>query len=55
MVDMDHYINFMLRHYLIFLWRRSGKEKQMLRQSLQEITLEQIEKLKKKSCGRRIC
>ena len=32
---------------LYFLWRRSHKEKQMLRQSLQEITLEQIEKLKK--------
>lgn len=32
---------------LYFLWRKSHKEKQMLRQSLQEITLEQIEKLKK--------
>ena len=32
---------------LYFLWRRGHKEKQMLRQSLQEITLEQIEKLKK--------
>ena len=32
---------------LYFLWLRSHKEKQMLRQSLQEITLEQIEKLKK--------
>ena len=32
---------------LYFLWRRSHKENQMLRQSLQEITLEQIEKLKK--------
>ena len=32
---------------LHFLWRRSHKENQMLRQSLQEITLEQIEKLKK--------
>ena len=32
---------------LYFLWRRSHKEKQMLRQSLQEITLEHIEKLKK--------
>lgn len=32
---------------LYFLWRRSHKEKQMLRRSLQVITLEQIEKLKK--------
>ena len=32
---------------LYFLWQRSRKEKQVIRQSLQEITLQQIEKLKK--------
>lgn len=38
---------------LYFLWRRSHKEKLVLRQSLQEITLEQIEKLKKERLWQR--
>ncbi len=38
---------------LYFLWRRSNKEKLVLRQSLQEITLEQIEKLKKERLWQR--